>query len=185
MAHMAHSAPSLDALVLVALLVGAAISAGRLLRRPRPPASGGAYLAGPEADASHLVMNLAMALMLTPWYGRTVLLAVLGLLAVTLAALLARTPRGALAYHLVAALAMLYAVAAGHAVPRVVLVVLAGGFALDAVVTASVVLFAPRAGVRLAGTGGLVVDPGELRIASVPHLVMDVAMVAMLLGMTH
>ncbi|WP_028934922.1 DUF5134 domain-containing protein [Pseudonocardia spinosispora] len=191
-------------LLLVALLVGAAISAWRLLHRDRRPAEL-AYLTSPESDAAHVVMNLTMAAMLLPGYGaswRVPLLVVLGATAVALLVLLGvrialpGPGAGSLVYHLLASAAMIYAVVimpdmsmgsmgsmhhmASTGVTLTAMA-LAALFALDAVLTAGIVVFAPRTALAVAGGGA--VDGGgatTLRIAAVPHLAMDVAMVVML-----
>lgn len=188
---MTTGAPLLDGLLLAALLVAVVVGAGSLLRG-RPVDR---YLSSRSAESGHLVMNVVMAAMLTPvWTDavRTAGLVVLGALAVGYAALLVRggPARPAHVFHLVAAGAMLFAVlAANHrgmtmdmamAVPvwqSTVAWVLAALFALDAVATTGVVALAPRA--ALAGTPSSA-GIRTLRIASLPHVVMDLGMVAML-----
>jgi hypothetical protein len=114
--------PPLDHTLFLGLVASATLSCALLVVEPRRPAPAGSYLGGPEADGAHLVMNLAMAVMLTPWFtgaGRSVILAVFAALAATFAiALVAgvtgrsgywsarRTMSG---YHLVAAAVMAYA----------------------------------------------------------------------------
>ncbi|WP_433798443.1 DUF5134 domain-containing protein [Actinomycetospora sp. CA-084318] len=198
--------PVLDRLLLVALLVAAAVSSHQLLRGR----SVDRYVTGRSAETGHLVMNLVMALMLTAWWTgivRVGALAVLGALALSFAVLLVRGPaaaRPAHLFHLVAAAAMLYAEFAGHpagtdmvgmdmsghAGPGAVAWLLAVLFALDAVATSLIVLLAPHlalaptpvpvpAGPRTAPPRA---DVRTLRIGTVPHVVMDVGMVAMLLA---
>jgi len=208
--------PALGVDVLIALLAGAAISATRLVRYRHRGDRHASYLTDREADAGHLVMNLAMAGMLGPWFGPGVHLGIIGLLAGLAAALAAlltknlvrpkeggRNRGAALGYHLLAAATMLYATAAmpttamsemGSTDP-IAMKILAALFAIDAVATAVVALAAPDVAVaamaRSASTN--TPSPGaaaatliereraELRVASLPHLAMDVAMVLMLL----
>jgi hypothetical protein len=233
--------PVVTAALLVALLGAAAISAVRLWRHRRSvlvaETAVGRALTEPEADVSHLVMNLAMAAMAGPWFGaaaRVAVLAVLAALVLALGVSLARGAgpglaapgrRAALAYHLVAAAVMLAATAlmpAGHAMSRmpagpdmpdmpdmpgmsgppalpaavgVALLVAAGLFAVDALATAAVAVAAPArvpAVTDPSGSGNTAVAaparvaaglaPATPRVAAVPHVVMDVAMVAMLVA---
>src|SRR5438105_3065341 len=155
MTVMPAAHPALVVALLIALVAGLAISTAHLVRPRRSEDRYGSYLAGPEADAGHLVMNLAMAAMLGPWSGallRAGVLGVLTLLSLAFGALLIRhlvRPSGndqgqrlALGYHLLAAGTMLYATAAmptemaqmGSSTP-IALTVIAVVFALDAVLT--------------------------------------------------
>lgn len=187
---MTTGAPLLDGLLLAALLVAVVVGAAGLLRG-RPVDR---YLSSRSAETGHLVMNVVMAAMLTPlWTGavRTTGLLVLGALGLVYAALLVRggPARPAHVFHLVAAGAMLFAVlAADHhgmmdmamAVPvwqSTVAWVLAALFALDAVATTGVVALAPRAALAGAPSSAGI---RTLRVASLPHVVMDLGMVAML-----
>jgi hypothetical protein len=204
----------LGLVVLIALLAGAAISATRLVRPRNRGDRHEFYLTDREAAAGHLVMNLAMAGMLSPWCGPRIHLGIVGLLAGLVAALavlliknLVRTTEGgpnrgaALGYHLLAAATMLYATAAmpttamadmDSTVPNA-MKILAVVFAIDAVATAVVAVAAPDMAVmataRSASTetsspgAAAIIDRerSDLRVASLPHLAMDVAMVLMLL----
>lgn len=184
----------LDGLLLAALLVAVVVSVAGLLRG-RPVDR---YLSSRSAETGHLVMNLVMVAMLTPWWTgavRTLGVLVLGALAVGFAALLVRGGPARLAhvFHLVAAGAMLFAVlatdhhgmmdmtAAVSGWQSTVAWVLAALFALDAVATTGVVALAPRA--ALAGTPSSA-GIRTLRVASLPHVVMDLGMVAMLVMAT-
>jgi hypothetical protein len=187
--------PVLDGLLLAALLVALVVGGAGLLRG-RPVDR---YLSSRSAETGHLVMNLVMAAMLTPWWAgsvRTAGLVVLGALAVGFAALLVRggPARPAHLFHLVAAGAMIFAVLATdhHAMTMdmstaapvwrsTVAWVLAALFALDAVATTGVVVVAPRA--ALAGTASSS-RIRSLRVASLPHVVMDLGMVTMLVMVT-
>ncbi len=197
-----------DVLMLAGGLLCALVSL--LPRRPpengRPPENAsGLYLVDREAEAGHVVMLGAMLLMVgVPeldlndwWRGLFLVLAVF--YAVRLVqhvrdALSGRTGSelraGGAGYHLVASLAMAYSVASGghdahlHGVaPR------PGGWALpwswlaglmallflaDAIFTAIVLVTQ-----RLPGSRDQVIPPGG-RVAVVPHLIMDIAMVMML-----
>jgi len=209
--------PALNAAVLIALLAGSAISTARLALLAKGGRHRGSYLTDPEADAGHLVMNLAMAAMLAPWLRpgpRGGVVGVLALLVAAFAALLVKnlirpaagtaSRRGSLAYHLFAAATMLYATAAMPAAMThpgsarsAALTVIAVVFAVDALATAALVLAAPDVALAAANgpatapasgasavAAGLARDRTTLRIASVPHLAMDVAMALMLLGLT-
>jgi hypothetical protein len=210
--------PVVDRALLVLLVVAVGLDVARLARRDAlDPVD--RHLSGGEALVAHLLMNLAMVVMLTPWWSapvRTVVLVAVGALAVAFAGLLVaglrvpalRERRPAHGYHLVAAAAMVLAVAlmtdhgghdamemgmstgTAHAAPSpvvpVVAAVLAGVFALDLVATVLVVAVAPRAALVHAGVGG---GPDErsrvarLRVATVPHAVMDAGMAAMLVAL--
>ena len=170
-------------IVLVGLLVGAAISLGRLLAaRLRPAQQVDNYFTSREADVAHLLMNLGMAAMLTPWYGQGVRVVLIGLfsaMAATFTALLtmslvrpgvhARGQRPSLTYHLLASAAMIYATTLNDPMhmgmtttaapaPAWILAVV---FGLDAVATAVVVLFFPDAAINLALTQGTEVPAHE------------------------
>ncbi|MCD2187358.1 DUF5134 domain-containing protein [Actinomycetospora soli] len=200
--------PALDRLLLVALLAAAAVSAVQLVRGR----SVDRYVTGRGAETGHLVMNLVMALMLTPWWTGAVRAAAVGVLVVlglAFAVLLVRGPgaaRPAHLFHLVAAGAMLYAELAGShagdmagmdmadAGPGAAAWVLAVLFALDAIATTAVVLLAPQLALAPepvpVPTGPPAPAPAPapradvrtLRVGTVPHVVMDVGMVAMLLA---
>ncbi|MBO4239103.1 DUF5134 domain-containing protein [Pseudonocardia alni] len=155
-----------------------------------------------ESDAAHVVMNLSMAAMHGPLWGPTTrswVLAVMtvGVLAAGLGVL--RPPAGpgrraALVQHLLAFATMGLVVllghdpAHGHGLPggtpvAVVVVALAAWFAFDLVVTVVVALVGPPTRVLPAGVGAPVGrDLAAVRVAAVPHGVMDAAMVVMLLA---
>jgi hypothetical protein len=183
---------ALDGLLLAALLVAVAVSAAGLLRGR----SVDRYLTTRSAETGHLVMNVVMVAMLTPWWGgavRTAGVVVLAVLALGFVVLLVRgsPARPAHVFHLVAAGAMLFAVLT-HAhdmmtmdmampVPAwqsTVAWILAAAFLLDAVLTTGLVALAPRT--ALAGAPATTTTVRTLRLASVPHVVMDLGMVAML-----
>ncbi|GAA4833677.1 hypothetical protein GCM10023201_22260 [Actinomycetospora corticicola] len=183
---------ALDGLLLAALLVAVAVSAVGLLRGR----SVDRYLTTPSAETGHLVMNVVMVAMLTPWWGgalRTAGVVVLAVLALGFGALLVRgsPSRPAHLFHLVAAGAMLFAVlttdhdhltmtmaVTAPAWQSTVAWVLAATFLLDAVLTTGLVALAPRT--ALAGAPATASTVRTLRVASVPHVVMDLGMVAML-----
>jgi hypothetical protein len=111
-----------DRALLAVLVLAAALSVLRLRTERARPGGPRSYLTGWEADLAHLVMNLGMAAMLTAWWGprlRTGLVALFGAVGLACVAGLAlaaarpdpvrRAGRPALAYHLVAAAAMVYA----------------------------------------------------------------------------
>ena len=229
---MTHGSP-VDQVLLVAFLAGAVLGVARLVARwrARGVAEVDSYLSSHDAGTAHLVMNLGMAVMVTPWWSaglRIALLVVFGALAAVIAALLARgawvptaragAERPAQLYHLLAAATMVYATAlmpvaaadmAGMggtataetsvAGPPVLAWVLAVLFALDGLATAVLGLGLPGrvvatsapvpTGGRGDGGGGGVAAPPRpttaarrtVRLASVPHLIMDVGMVWMLL----
>lgn len=120
----------LDRALLVVLLVGVVIGAGRWIRGRRRPEQVDHYLSARDADIAHVIMNLAMAWMLTPWWSGsvgTVMVIVFAVLAAVFAVLLVAglgrpalgSRRPAHAYHLLAAATMAYATAltapaAGH-----------------------------------------------------------------------
>lgn len=170
-----------------------------------PADASGFYLVDREAEAGHVVMLGAMLLMvgvpeldLSDWWRGLFLL-----LAVFYAVRLVQHVRDAISgragadmraggagYHLVASLAMVYSVASGghdahlHGVdtrsegwalpwswPAGLMVLL---FLADAIFTAIVLVTQ-----RLPGSRDQVIPPGG-RVAVVPHLIMDIAMVMML-----
>jgi hypothetical protein len=219
MTAMPTAHPALGLTMLIALLTGVAISTARLVRYRHLEHRCGSYLTGSEADAGHLVMNLVMATMLGPWSVAQLRVGVLGVLALLTTAFGAllignlvrpsgsdQSRRATLVYHLLAAATMVYTAAAmpagmadmGSSTP-IALNALAVVFALDAVVTAAIVLAAPdialaatarpaprnhsRSRTAPATTAGVDRNRLALRVASVPHLAMDMAMVLMLLNL--
>ncbi|MGW0890247.1 DUF5134 domain-containing protein [Saccharopolyspora sp. NPDC002578] len=157
-----------------------------------------------EADAAHLVMNLAMAVMFTSLWGSTarswvLAVVVAGMLGIGVA--LARPPAGpgrraGLTNHLIAFAAMGLAVLVGHSpghahghdgapggAVSVVVVLLAAWFAVDLVATVVVAVVGPPARLLPAGLAPPAGrDRTALRVASFPHAVMAAAMTAMLLA---
>ncbi len=159
-----------------------------------------------ESDAAHVVMNLSMAAMHGPLWGPTTRSWVLAVMAVGVLATglgVLRPPAGpgrraALVHHLLAFATMGLVVLLGHdpahghghghGLPggtpvAVVVAALAVWFAFDLVVTVVVALVGPPARVLPAGVGAPAGrDLAAVRVAAVPHGVMDAAMVVMLLA---
>lgn len=191
---------SFDTVLVAALLAAALVGVARLGDGRRVDT----VWTTRESDAAHVVMNLSMAAMHGPLWGPTTrswVLAVMaaGVLATGLGVL--RPPAGpgrraALAHHLLAFAATGLVVLLrngpghghGHGLPggtpvAVVVVALAVWFTFDLVVTVVVAVVGPPARVLPTGVGAPAGrDLAALRVAAVPHGVMDAAMVVMLLA---
>lgn len=176
-------------------------------QQPRSPGRGDFYLSDREAEAGHIVMLAAMLLMMAApaWAQKfSPLWPVLFFVLATFYALRllqhlhrahhgkaqAGLRAGSAAYHLIASLAMLYASRAhhpghGHGMSEWAIgaglpwpglaVLLAAIFFIDALLTTFVLLSG-----RVPGSGKRVRLLWHERVAVVPHLVMDLAMVLML-----
>ena len=164
------------------------------------------YFAGPEAQASHIVMNGAMAWMVldaSAFATRAILVALAiaaAILAVRLglrAAMPARRgePPAATIYHLLALAAMAYATLHMPPMPGMAMAPRPGWlasavaivFAIDALLTFALAVVLPRQLLRMQRSTADVANDQRsvllLRLSSVPHIVMDLGMVAMVAGL--
>ena len=195
----------------LACLFGAAalFSIVELLRSIRAEVA--SYIADREAHATHVLMNGGMAAMLAPFYdadiGRAIVVVYSAAIVVLIIdAIVRRGPSPGLAggriYHVIGLAAMVWAIrqmpgpmlgmamSAGAASwPALALTAL---FLLDGAATAGLVVFAPRTMLRMADALALSRSPRlsdvrairEVRVAAVPHCLMDAGMVLMLWPLT-
>lgn len=185
----------------VLFAMAALFSLGELVwQRGKPEFT--SYIADREAQATHLLMNGGMAGMFAslpaaPWAGALELVCGLAIavLAARLGWLRGKRPPGRSAgtvFHILGLAAMIWSVQAmAHSMSphrSWTAIVIAAAFALDGVATAVLVAFAPNQLARLALiTSGAVGDcqvrtesvARALRVASLPHVVMDAGMVLM------